>query len=206
MHAILKPLAETFILTGSIREDASAFLLRHGCPVIADHVMRVGQEARRLAERFGTDPDLAEVAGYLHDISGVFPNAQRVEVARALGLDVLPEEERFPLIVHQKISKVMAREMFGVTDERTLDAMECHTTLKAGATTEDLVLFVADKIEWDQPGTPPYLDDVKQALERSLEHAAFAYIRHLWDNRQHLRVLHPWLEAAYYDLKAKLED
>jgi predicted HD superfamily hydrolase involved in NAD metabolism len=200
MHPLFEKLTQNFVFSGNIREDAHTFLLHHDCPQIADHVLRVGREAWRLAERFGTDPVHAEIAGYLHDISGVFPNAERVEVAQVLGLDVLPEEEAFPLIVHQKISKVMARELFGVTDVKTLDAIECHTTLKANATVEDLVLFVADKIEWDQQGTPPYLQAITSQLELSLTHAALAYLEYMWSNRHNLRVIHPWLEAAYHEL------
>ena len=47
-------------------------------------------------------------------------------------------------------------------DEETLDSICCHTTLRKHATKMDLVLFVADKIEWDQNGTPPYLVEVKR--------------------------------------------
>ncbi|WP_205414582.1 hypothetical protein, partial [Klebsiella pneumoniae] len=62
----------------------------------------------------------------------------------------------------------------------------------------DLVLFVADKIEWDQNGTPPYVVEVKKGLEKSLEYAAFTYISYLWDRKDTLKVLHPWLEDAYW--------
>ncbi|OLF95341.1 Hydrolase (HAD superfamily) [Bacillus licheniformis] len=34
------------------------------------------------------------------------------------------------MIIHQKLSKVMARDLFQVADEDILNAIECHTTLK----------------------------------------------------------------------------
>lgn len=108
------------------------------------------------------------------------------------------------MIIHQKISKVIAREIFEVKDETILNAIGCHTTLHKDATRIDLVLFVADKIEWDQKGIPPYIVEVQEALEKSIEHAAFAYISYLWERRETLKVLHPWLGEAYWDLKAKL--
>ncbi len=38
----------------------------------------------------------------------------------------------------------------------------------------DLVLFVADKIEWDQKGTPPYLIEIKKRIGKNLwKKAAF---------------------------------
>lgn len=66
----------------------------------------------------------------MHDISGVIPNEKRIAAAEALGIDILPEERIFPMIIHQKLSKVMARDLFQVADQDILNAIECHTTLK----------------------------------------------------------------------------
>lgn len=163
--------------------------------------MAVGAEARALALRFGDDPDAAETAGWLHDISAVYPNAERVRIARELGVDVLPEEEAFPMIIHQKLSVEVARHLFGVDRRDVLDAVGCHTTLKAPSTRLDRIVFVADKVSWDQTGTPPYLSELLKSLERSLEDGAMAYIGHLWAQREKLKVVHPWLADAYADLK-----
>ena len=62
-------------------------------------------------------------------------------------------------------------------------------------------MFVADKIEWDQTGEPPYLHQITKQLDISLNHAAFEYINYLWKQRDNLRVIHPWLSDAYYELK-----
>ncbi|BFH66118.1 haloacid dehalogenase [Paenibacillus dendritiformis] len=193
-------------LSGDLGKDVYRFLVRNGCPRTAEHCMRVGEEARRLAERFGLDSQAAEYAGYLHDISAVYPNNVRVPLSRSLGIEVLPEEEAFPMIVHQKLSRQMARDLFHVTDPDILDAVGCHTTLRKQATMIDKVLFVADKIEWDQEGTPPYLEQVEQALEISLEHASYAYVNYLWERRDTLKVLHPWLRDAYYELAGVMKE
>jgi predicted HD superfamily hydrolase involved in NAD metabolism len=203
MSEFLSGLLEGIELTGDLRTDVRSFLEHHHYPKIAQHSLRVGDAAHALAQRFGVNPDSAQAAGYLHDVSVIFPNEERANVARKLGISVLPEEEQFPLIVHQKISKVLAQELFGMTDAQILSAIECHTTLKANAWKIDMVLFVADKIEWDQAGTPPYLAHLKKQLNLSLEHGVFAYINYLWENKANLKVLHPWLEAAYWDLKQK---
>ena len=151
------------------------------------------EEARKIAERYHVDKDSAEIAGYLHDISAVYSNDIRIQVSHDLGIEVLPEEETFPMIIHQKISKEMARDLFHINDQEILDAVGCHTTLKKDSTLLDKVLFVADKIEWDQNGEPPYLDQITQQLEHSLNHASFEYINFLWKQRENLRVIHPWL-------------
>lgn len=192
-------------LSGNLKDDIYNFLVSNGCPKTAEHCVRVGEEARKIAERYHVNKDSAEIAGYLHDISAVYSNDIRIQVSHDLGIEVLPEEETFPMIIHQKISKEMARDLFHINDQEILDAVGCHTTLKKDSTLLDKVLFVADKIEWDQNGEPPYLDQITQQLEHSLNHASFEYINFLWKQRENLRVIHPWLRDAYYELKDLVE-
>jgi len=201
MHPLLKILITDISLSGNIRHDATAFLTRHGHVKTVGHSAGVAAEARQLAARVGEDETRAETAAWLHDISAVFPAPERTQVARELGVAVLPEEDAFPMIIHQKLSVVLARHCFGVADQAILSAIGCHTTLKVDATTLDKVVFVADKIAWDQPGRPPYLDDLLAGLERSLDQAALVYLGYLWDQRQTLKVVHPWFVAAYQQLQ-----
>ncbi|MFC6226868.1 bis(5'-nucleosyl)-tetraphosphatase (symmetrical) YqeK [Paenibacillus allorhizosphaerae] len=193
-----------FELKGNLKEDVYRFLVHGKCPKTAEHCMKVGEEAGRLARIVGTDPAAAEAAGYLHDVSAVYPNDRRIPIAIQLGIDVLPEEEVFPLIVHQKISKAMAEHIFGIKDVSILNAVGCHTTLKAHSSLLDKVLFVADKIEWDQQGTPPYITELLAQLDISLDHAAFAYIDYLCQRKETLKVVHPWLRDAHEELKRQL--
>ncbi|TMV43396.1 HD domain-containing protein [Paenibacillus mesophilus] len=193
-----------FRLSGDLAADVRRFLESRGCPKTAEHCMAVGAEARSLAIRFGADPENAEIAGWLHDISAVYPNAERIRVARELGIEVLPEEETFPMIIHQKLSVEVARHVFGIELPDILDAIGCHTTLKSPSTLLDRVVFVADKISWDQTGTPPYLSELNAQLDKSLEHGAMAYIGFLWAQKDKLKVVHPWLADAYADMQAIL--
>jgi predicted HD superfamily hydrolase involved in NAD metabolism len=190
---------------GNIRLDTVEFLKLHHCSSTAEHSLRVADQAASLAIRFGLDPGLAETAGLLHDISAVYPNNERISIAKALEIPVLPEEETFPMILHQKISRVMANQIFGVTNDSVLSAIECHTTLKASPSKLDMILFVADKIQWDQSGTPPYIDELYKGLDQSLEHASFAYIAYLWSHKDKLRVIHPWLREAYHYFSNKVQ-
>ncbi|WP_314585795.1 HD domain-containing protein [Paenibacillus terrigena] len=192
-------------LSGNLRNDIVNFLRNNGCPKTAEHSIRVGNEARKIAGQFHASIASAEIAGYLHDISAVFANDVRIQVSRDLGIEVLPEEETFPMIIHQKISREMTRDLFHIHDQEILDAIGCHTTLRKNATLLDKVLFVADKIEWDQAGSPPYLNQILPHLDHSLDHAAFEYIDYLWRQKEKLRVIHPWLRDAYDELREKIE-
>ncbi len=55
-------------------------------------------------------------------------------------------ELKYPFILHQKISRLLANTFFNVEDERILSSIECHSTLKANPTSYDMALFVADKL------------------------------------------------------------
>ena len=200
MHTRLAQLIAGIQLTGDVAHDVPVFLKHNGRPDTAAHCGAVAAEARRIATLVGADGDAAETAGWLHDVSVIFPSEQRATVAERLGVEVLPEEAIFPMIIHQKLSAVLAREIFQIEDAAILSAVGCHTTLKAGAGLLDKVLFVADKLAWDQPGHAPFHNDMHAALGHSLDQAALVYLGYLWEQRAKLRVLHPWAQAAYNEM------
>jgi HD superfamily phosphohydrolase YqeK len=178
-------------------EDANSFLIFHGCPNTARHSSSVASLAGEITARFGGNVCAGEQAGWLHDISAVIPPDERLETARQFGLEILPEEAEFPLLLHQKLSAVLARELFGVASKEILEAIGCHTTLKADASDLSKALFVADKLCWDQSGIPPYYLEMATALIDSLDRAAACYLDYVWKTRgQTTGVLHPWLLEA----------
>lgn len=200
MHPLLAGLTEGMTFVGRLPEDVAALLEHHGCGRTAAHSAAVARVARELAVCHGVDAGRAERAGWLHDVSAVFRNTERLGAARALGLEILPEEAAAPAILHQKLSAAVAQEVFGERDEEVLWAVRCHTTLRPMPGPLDLVVFAADKWAWDQEGAPPYGAEMERALGASLEGAAAVYLRYLWDRRGDLAVIHPWMRAAYREL------
>lgn len=116
----LKQFKTVASFTDDISKDVNSFLKESGFPKTAKHSRDVALKSRELAMRFDVNPDTAEIAGWLHDISAVFPSAERANIARELDIEVLPEEDTFPMIVHQKLSVVLASELFGITDTEAL--------------------------------------------------------------------------------------
>ncbi len=202
MDVLLAALGANIPLTGIISHDATAFLAHHHCPHTIGHSARVAAAARQLAERFGADASAAEVAGWLHDISTVIPNHERIRYAEAWDIDVLPEERQVPMIVHQKLSAYIAQHLFQVTNPSTISAIGCHTTLRSGASRLDKIVFIADKLKWDGAGEPPYGVDLERALQGSIEEATDWFVSYLWQRRTSLLVIHPWLAAAYAEVEA----
>ncbi len=184
-----------------LEQEVAKFFKKHAHIHTLEHSIKVANEAMVLAKRFKSKPRKAQIAGYLHDISAVIPNSKRIDLADKLGIDVLAEERILPMIIHQKLSAVIAKELFDVNDSKILSAIACHTTLKAKATVLDKVVFTADKIRWDSQGKPPYLKGLLKALETSLDSASFYYINYLYRQKEKLPVVHPYLLAAYDELK-----
>lgn len=181
-----------------LKNEIKQYLVSKNCEKTYYHCMEVGEYAYQLDEKYLTSPEKVSIAGYLHDISAIYPNNQRISVAQKYGIELNEAEMAFPMIIHQKISKSIAKMDFGIEDNEILSAIECHTTLKKNYSDIDLVLFVADKIKWDQEGKPPYLDGLLQALNCSLENAAYFYIDYIL--KHDIKVVHPWLWDAYNQL------
>jgi len=192
----LAHLVSGWVRTGRLGADVRRFLAHHGCRPTAEHSQAVVAVAEQAARRFGAQVDAVAAAAWLHDVSAVIPRAQRLEAALALGIPVLDEERAVPMILHQKLSAVMAEALFGVHDADVLAAIRYHTTLHPSAGLPAKVVFVADKLAWDQPGRPPYEAALSAALERSPDAAVCVYLDWLWEGRASLPVLHPWMVAA----------
>ena len=201
MHKLLDEISLRLITDGSIYDNSIKLLSSFSLIDTADHVENVAAQAMRLASNYGVDVNKAKTAGVLHDISVIIPNENRVEIAELLGIDLYNEEREFPMIIHQKLSKEFAKLYFGVHENDILDAISCHTTLRSKPSKLDMVIFLADKISWDQDGKPPYLDLIMQGLETSLELGTFNFLNYLVENKKNLQVVHPWLLDAHKDLE-----
>lgn len=178
-------------------------IMNNRCENIFKHSQEAAKTAKILANRFHASVEKAYIAGLLHDLGGVIPNHQRIEKANEYQIELFNEEIQFPLIIHQRLSRVIAMNELGIQDESILNAIECHTTLKGDYSIEDLIVFLADKISWDQQGVPPYLSQLNDELNKSLESAALFYIHYIMDNN--IKVVHPWLKDAEINLRINIE-
>lgn len=181
----------------SLHREVVRILESNGKAETAQHLLQVAAEAQTLSHRFSADAQKAETAALLHDISCVIPNEHRVELAAYFGLTLFPEEIHFPMIIHQRLSKEIALRYFSISDEEVLEAIGCHTTLRANPTLVDMIVFLADKIAWDQEGAPPYLPRITEGLNTSPARACLNFINYLLSPQPKLKVIHPWLSDAH---------
>lgn len=180
------------IVTGNIEIDVANFLIKNNRDKTLKHVTAVANRNSEIAEKFGLDKNVCIISGYLHDISTVIHPNDMLSYMRENNLYIDEAELKYPFILHQRISRLLAKTFFKIEDERILSSIECHSTLNAKPTRYDMALFIADKLSWDQEGIPPFFDIVYNNLSYSLERACLAYINYIIDKNM---ILHPhsWL-------------
>ncbi|MCD9025459.1 bis(5'-nucleosyl)-tetraphosphatase (symmetrical) YqeK [Cohnella silvisoli] len=201
MNELFKKYTKDFYSSGDLNEDINQFFTQNGDLRTLKHTLEVAAEAKHIAELYAIDPAKVIKASLLHDISNVIPISTMLDVAKELSIEILDEEHKYDRSVHQKLSKYMAQDIFGITDYEILNAIESHTTHKANASMTDKILFVSDKISWKLPGDHPYLQEMRiKVNELEIDKAILIYLNNIWDQRDKLKLVHPWLIKAREEL------
>lgn len=167
---------------------------------VLTHVEDVAEIAVGLAAAYNLDITKTNLAALLHDISGIMTPQEMYDFAKMRSLEIDPAEEKYHSLLHQRVSKIIAQDEFGVTDSDILNAIECHTTLRKNASLYDKVIFIADKISWDRKFAPLFDDLIKNATIEALNKACYSYIKYQFDNNL-LVMAHKWLIDAFDELK-----
>lgn len=163
------------------------------------HVEDVADIAVRFAKVYNLDVAKVKLAALCHDIRGVMTPQEMYDFAIAKGLNIDPAEEEYHALLHQRISRIMVQEEYGITGPDVLNAVECHTTLRKNASIYDKVVFIAGKISWTQEGVHSYDNLLNSPTTESLNEACYLYIKYQFDNDL-LVMPHRWLIEAFEDL------
>ena len=172
-------------------------------PGLRDHVLRVVEEARRLARLHGVDEERATVAALGHDLMRGHAPAELLRHAEMSGLVVSAVERSQPVLLHGPLSARAMNERFGVSDADALAAASHHTTARAGMSALERLIFVADKIEPEKAAADPALARARELATDSLD----AALRVILDRQVARAVergwpLHPDTVAARNELLA----
>ena len=168
------------------------------------HVTRVAREAVDLAVQYGADCTSANLAAFAHDLASVVPEVEMLAVAAGMGLRITEVDEAFPMLLHGPIAAAALIEKLDLQDGDLLNAVRYHSTLRAGASTLEKIVFVADKIAYDptSPHGGRYVAALREAC--SLDSAALVYLDFLLDNAWRYKwLLHPNAVAACRDLTGR---
>jgi HD superfamily phosphohydrolase YqeK len=189
--------------SGNPLADVRRFLREAGRLDTLRHASRVAAQGRRLARRFGLPLPSSDLACCAHDLAAVVPLRYAVAAAEELEVSLAPADREVPAVIHGRLGAAALRVVLGVDDPDVLNAVENHTTLRAGASNVEALVFVADKLAYD-PTTPNvgFHPPLLAARDRApLRHLCWLYLD--WAVREGPGLgwrLHPDLLAAHAEL------
>ena len=112
-----------------------------------EHSLGVCAEAVKMAELYGADVDKAYAAGLLHDCAKGFTADEQIRLCNEYGVRLDKITLACPAVIHAPIGAETARREFGVVDEEILGAIRYHTVARAGMTTLEKIIYIADMTE-----------------------------------------------------------
>lgn len=167
------------------------------------HSMNVAKAAKKLAQRYGADPDKAFLAGVVHDIMKEAPPEEQLKIMESSGIMLTDVERGAPKLWHAVSGAAYLKNILGVTDSEIIGAVRYHTTGRANMSMLEKVVFVADFIsdERDYDGVAL----LRAAAAESLEAAMLAgMVYTIQDLAQHQKPIHPDTLQAYNQIVLSL--
>lgn len=114
------------------------------------HSLNVAEECRKLAMKYGEDPDKAYFAGLLHDICKELPDEEQKALVLESNLAVCREELETKSLWHAIAGAYFIKTRFGVEDIDILDSVRFHTVGRAGMTRLEEIVYMGDLISADR--------------------------------------------------------
>ena len=133
------------------------------------HSLNVADEAKRLALKYGADPEKAYTAGLVHDIMKDTPKKEQLKLFEKYNIKLTPVELESPKTWHAMSGEAYLRNELNVTDEEILKAVRYHTTARAGMSLLEKVLYIADYTSAERNYDD--VDVMREKADRSLEEA-----------------------------------
>lgn len=166
------------------------------------HTIGVTDTAITLAKQYGADEKKAEIAGVFHDYAKYRPKQEMIDIIHAENLpkDLLLYSSE---LWHAPVGAILVKKEIGITDEEILDAIRSHTTGRAGMTTLEKVVLLADYIEPNR--SFPGVDEVRELAKQDLDKATIVSIQNTIQfllNKNEL--IYPKTIETYNDLQRKL--
>ena len=172
-------------------------------PGLAGHVLRVVDEAARLAHIHGVDAQAARIAALGHDLLRAHSDGRLLTIAEEQSAAIDPVDRLEPVLLHGPLAVPILREQYGVIDADVLGAVAAHTTAAPRMSRLQKLLFVADKIEPHKADGRAPVQRVRELADSDLDAALRAYLDyHVLVALDERWPLHPNTIAARNELVA----
>ncbi|HET7628390.1 MAG TPA: bis(5'-nucleosyl)-tetraphosphatase (symmetrical) YqeK [Bacillales bacterium] len=180
------------------RERALAVVRKQLTEQRYEHTVRVTDTAVALAVKYGVNREKAELAGIFHDYA---KNRPLHEMNQIITEEDIPSDlANYPQqLWHAHVGAFLVQREAGISDEDVLAAIAYHTTGRAGMSSLEKVVFLADYIE---PGRNfPGVEHVRHLAESELNTAVVQALANTISFLLKAKVkIHPDTLAAYNDL------
>ena len=131
-------------------EEKKKFLKEHLSSKRYNHSLNVAEECRRLALKYGEDPDKAYFAGLLHDIRKEIPVEELYAVVNDSCFSVCRDELETHSLYHAIAGAYFIKKEFGIEDLDIINAVRFHTVGRAGMTRLEEIVYLGDLISADR--------------------------------------------------------
>jgi predicted HD superfamily hydrolase involved in NAD metabolism len=149
------------------------------------HVLGVETAAIEIAERFGgVDPQVAGLAGLLHDYAKEVSDEDYLATIDRLGLD--PDLKNWGNNVwHGMVGAYLVQEAFPGIEPAIIEAIRVHTVGKANMNTLEKIVYVADYIEHNRafPGVDNARSVARDSLDAAVAFETIETVKHLATKR-----------------------
>ena len=127
-------------------DDKKKYLKAHLSAKRFAHSMNVAAECRKLAEKYGEDPEKAYFAGLLHDICKELPDDEQKALVLESGYTVCREEMETRSLWHGIAGAYYIKKEFGVEDIDILNSIRFHTVGRAGMSRLEEIVYIGDLV------------------------------------------------------------
>ncbi len=114
------------------------------------HSLNVAEECKKLAIKYGEDPDKSYFAGLLHDICKEIPDEQQKKLVTESHFSVSREELDTKSLWHAIAGAYFIKIHFGIEDIDILNSIRFHTVGRAGMTRLEEIVYLGDLISADR--------------------------------------------------------
>lgn len=152
------------------------------------HSAGVAASAYMLAEKYGYDPEKAELAGWLHDCAKEMKLREMQDIIDKQNLQVDEYMRSSRALLHGPAGSIMVKTVYGIEDRDIQDAIFFHTTGHPQMGLLDKIIFLADYIEpgRDFPGINIIRKNAKKDLDVAVLSAYDATIRYLLEQKEYI--------------------
>lgn len=154
------------------------------------HSLCVADEAKRLAEKYGADPEKCYLAGLVHDVTKNASDEEHLQIFKTFGIILTDIEKNAKKLWHAMSGSVYLKCFLNIDDGEIIDAVRYHTTAKADMSLTAKILYLADFTSKDRDY--PDVDVIRNLVNVSLDDAFIYALQYsINDLVETKRAIHP---------------